>query len=146
MSGDLIINETLDSLFDKKMSKLQKCKEATRAYIVSVLKKYTKQSSVLDDGLIGMEYLKAVNMFEFAKFQEIGDWVFFVQSNYPNYFEKSTSDYYISIGRGSYYRCYKILNKKWPLFEELADNFSDYSRSIYVVSVEIQKSKTIIDI
>jgi hypothetical protein len=41
----------------------------------------------------------------------------------PQHLKFASKDYYDTIARLSYYSCYKIINKQWRLFEELADNF-----------------------
>lgn len=130
----LVSGESLDALINEKLSGLKDCKDITKSYIYSILKKYTNQLFQFDEKLIGIEYLSAASKSDFCKFQEIGDWIFFIQSNYPKFFEKNSSHFYISIGQSSYYRCYKLLNK-WQLFEELADNFVNYSNSIYKIDL-----------
>jgi len=138
--GDMILvsNETLDDLFNRKLIKLKTCKEITKSYIISVLKKYITNKNYFNNQTIGIEYLQAQLNTDFAKFQNIGDWIFFIQSNYPDFFEKSSTSYYTSLGQSSYYKCYKILNKQWVLFEELADNFKEYSKNIHEVKLNIE--------
>jgi hypothetical protein len=99
------------------------CQEDTKAYIVSTFvgfKKYEPKNN-LHSKSITLEYNKAQLEHSFKLYQQIGDWILFAKSMYPESLTAS-GEYYDSIARLSYYKCYGIV-KQWKLYEELADKF-----------------------
>lgn len=131
MDDKLVSSETLESLIIQRVEKINTCQDTTKSYIVGLLKSYIKEPIRFDNKSIGLDYLQACHNIKFEKFQHIGDWIFFIESNYPQYFDDSSKRYYISIGKNSYYKCFILLNKQWNVFEELADNFDIYAEKIY---------------
>ena len=94
----------------------------TKTYINSVFIKFLNADEDLSNKNIILEFAQAKNNYNFNKFQEIGDWILYGLSIFPKYFKNASEEYYITIGQNSYYKCFKMLNNKWPLFEELSDN------------------------
>jgi len=68
-------------------------------------------------------FAQARNKQDFLTYQNLGDWIFFANTIAPKHLQFASKDYYDTIARLSYYSCYKIINREWKLFEELADNF-----------------------
>lgn len=121
----------LNKFFTDELDELN-CKEDVKAYIVSIFDKFKRASDDLSTESITILYSQAKYNQDFQAFQRIGDYIFFSNAFAPESFIVS-EDYYFSIGRLSYYSCYKLINKQWILFEQLADDFvplSTQARSI----------------
>jgi hypothetical protein len=100
------------------------CQEDTKAYIVSTFVGFKKcePSHNLHGKSITLEYNKAQLEHSFKLYQQVGDWILFSKSMYPESLTAS-GEYYDSIAQLSYYKCYRIVNRQWRLYEELADKF-----------------------
>lgn len=106
-----------------KVSRLP-CQEDTKAYIVSTFisfKQYDPKNNLYGKS-ITLEYNKAQLEHSFELYQQVGDWILFTKSIYPESLTAS-GEYYNSIAQLSYYKCYNIVNKQWKLYQELADKF-----------------------
>lgn len=113
--------DEINNLFTQLFSDL-KCRKDTQAYIVSIFNKYKNPYHDLSKNNITLLFAKAREEHNFSLYQNIGDWIFFINTWAPNHFKFSHKDYYDNLARLSYYSCYKLINKKWYLFEELSDN------------------------
>ena len=51
------------------------------------------------------------------------------------FLKETTGEYYSNIARNSYYTCFRLINKTWPVYENMAD---DYPNLIKVVRYNIQ--------
>lgn len=126
-SQDFIQIDSLDSFFQKRIQTLLKYEETTRAYIVNTLSSlkhdYSKDS-------LTIIYAQAQQQSRFDLYQNIGDWILFIQSVCPA--EEKNSEYYNILAQNSYYRCYRILNKEWKVFEELADTFPNLVKDLRI--------------
>lgn len=111
----------LNNYIENKINKLSYSIEL-QSYLIQILK---KPSIDLHNTIIILEYAKAYNNYNFNKFQQIGDWILFSQSIYPNSLNGGTFEYFTSIGQISYFQCYKILKKQWKIYEELSDLLPD---------------------
>lgn len=114
--------KNLTTFFDEVLDELP-CQSDTKAYIVSVFTKYKKADFDLSKDSITLTFSQARNKQDFSTFQNIGDWIFFSKTLISPHLHYASEDYYTTIARLSYYSCYKLINKQWRLFEELADNF-----------------------
>lgn len=119
----MILNENLDDFLDDWIS-VQSEYQETSAYIKSTMKKYIKTENSPINKSIVLMYSDASTSLEFEKFQQIGDWAFFTRVCFPESI-KCEKSLYDGLGRNSYYKCYRLLRRKWPLYKELADRF-DY--------------------
>lgn len=99
------------------------CQADTKAYIVSLFTKYKNTHFDLVDNSITLTFAQARNKQDFSTFQNLADWIFFSKTLVPQSLQAASEDYYTVIGRESYYSCYKLINRQWKLFEEMADNF-----------------------
>jgi hypothetical protein len=102
------------------------CGKETKAYIISIYAKYKNASHDLSKDSLTLLYAQATNKQDFSIYQNLGDWIFvknslFLEKN--ENLKNASKDYYDTLGRLSYYSCYRLINKQWHLFEELADNF-----------------------
>lgn len=120
--------QNLNSFFSIKLENL-KCDDDTKAYIVSVLSKYKNSLGDYSKDSLTLLYAEAKFKQDFYTFQNIGDWLFFCNTLYPEHLSNASMDYYHSIGQLSYYSCYKLINKQWKLYEKMADEFTNLSTS-----------------
>lgn len=110
----------LNSLFVQKVSNLP-CHDHTKSYIAQLM---TKPKDMSKDS-ITLAYAQAKFKYNFEAFKDIGDWLFWAKTISPKHLNHASAEYYDAIAQNSYYYCYRIINKKWPLFEELADIFPE---------------------
>lgn len=101
-----------------------KCHRDTKAYIISIFGKYQSANFDLSNDSVTSLFAQARNKRDFLIYQNLGDWIFFSNTLVPEHLKFASKEYYDTVARLSYYSCYKIIDKKWKLFEELADNFS----------------------
>lgn len=114
--------ENLTDFFSETLKDLP-CHYDTRAYITSIYIKYKVAETDLSKRSLTIEYANAKEKQDFSSFQDIGDWIFFTKTLYPQSLKSASEDYYDTLGRLSYYSCFKLIKKQWRSFEELADNF-----------------------
>jgi len=114
---------SIENLIKPKIDEL-KCEYETKSYIVGIFKKYEKSTSglLLDDSLISL-YNSARAQSNFRMFQDLGDFIFFMQTLFPAYLKNGSSDYFDTIARSSYFYCFKLLKRQWHVYEEMADDF-----------------------
>lgn len=117
------------NLFEEATNKL-KVQDTTKSYIVSTLINY--KSNYIIDIPICIKFSEATFNNDFKQFQEIADFILFAGSIYPAYFKNMNEEYFISLGQMSYLKCYKLINKQWKLYEELADKLPEVTRTINV--------------
>lgn len=122
------LNYNLTEFFSIKLENL-KCDYDTRAYIVSVLERFKTASTDYSKDSLTLLYADAKFRQDFNTFQNIGDWLFFCNTLFPEHLNKASRDYYHSMGRLSYYSCYKLINRQWKLYEKMADEFVYLSHS-----------------
>lgn len=121
---------SLTSFFQKELSSLS-APEPVKAYIVSIFSKYKSSESDLSTESITLLFSKAKFDQDFEKFQNIGDYIFFLNSVFPEGLNSASKDYYYQLAQISYWNCYKKI--RWHLYEELSDRFvelSDNTRKI----------------
>lgn len=108
--------------FEEQLQDLD-CHQDTRAYIVGVFGRYRTADFDLSKESITIYFSEARNRHDFSRYQACADWIFLCHTLMPTHLHYASKEYYDTIARLSYYSCYKILNKQWKTFEELADNF-----------------------
>ncbi len=114
--------KTITSFFDEALQPLS-CEHATKAYIVSIYAKYKSAEHDLSKNSLTLLFAQAKEKQDFMSFQDIGDWIFFANTMAPDHLHDASMDYYHTLGRVSYYSCYRLIKRQWKLFEELSDNF-----------------------
>jgi hypothetical protein len=119
----MVLKESFDDFLDQWIDIESEYWE-TSAYIKATMKKYLRSNDMLGKSVV-LTWFEAKNERSFEKFQDIGDWVFFTSVYLPQSIPCDI-DFYQSVGRSSYYRCYRFLNGTWPVYEELADKFHDF--------------------
>ena len=119
----------INYFFDEIFSDLH-CHRDTKAYIVSIYVKYKSSDLDLSKHSISLEFAQARLKHDFFTYQNLGDWIFFSNTIAPAHLRFASKEYYDTIARLSYYSCYKLINKQWKLFEELADNFPNIETQV----------------
>lgn len=117
-----IFHQTVTSFFDELLVDVE-CQRDTKAYIVSIYGKYRTPEFDLSKDSITLLFAQGRHKQDFLTYQNLGDWIFFANTMVPNYLQSASKEYYDTMARLSYYSCYKLINRQWKLFEELADNF-----------------------
>lgn len=118
---ELILQNEFDKHIYQCVANVPTSLDETRAYIYSIFKSYIRADNDLSRESITLIYADARNTWNFEELQNLGDWIFFVRTIFPESLVVS-ADYYDTIARSSYYRCYRILDGKWKVFEELSDS------------------------
>lgn len=115
--------QKLNTFFGDILSELP-CQSDTRAYIVGVFERQKKPDWQLAHNSITLTFAQAREKQDFITFQNLADYIFFIKTFAPAHFQDASEDYYRTIGQISYYNCYRLINKQWRCFEELADQFT----------------------
>ncbi len=114
--------DDLSKFFEGILSDLN-CNYDTRSYICGIFTKYKTSQFDLSKDSITLLYCQAKEKQDFLTYQTLGDWIFFSNSFAPDHLTDASPDYYRTVAQLSYYSCYKLINKQWKCFEELADRF-----------------------
>lgn len=99
------------------------CRDDTKAYIINIFVSFQECENDLSNSSITLVFAEAKINYDFASYQKLGDWILFAKSIHPEHLKFASPEYYSYIGKSSYDACYRILNKKWVLFQELSDKF-----------------------
>ena len=117
----ILLQCSVGSFFDEALSDLE-CQKDTKAYIISTFDKYkSADNNDLSQYSIAELFVKAKQTNEFAIYQNIGDWIFVCSVVFPQHLKNASKNYYDNMARLSYYACYNIIHRAWPLYEEMAD-------------------------
>ena len=119
---------SLTDYFESQLRSLR-CSREVRAYIVSILSQYRFSEQDLSKVSLTVKFSEAKSSQDFASFQRVGDYLFFANSFSPESLSGASKDYYYALGQLSYYSCYRLLNRSWRLYEELADKFIPLTES-----------------
>jgi hypothetical protein len=117
-----VLHKNISSFFDELLCDLH-CQRDTKAYIVSIYGKYKSAEFDLSKDSVTLLFAQARDKQDFLGYQNLGDWIFFANTIAPQHLQHASKDYYDTVARLSYYSCYKLINREWKLFEELADDF-----------------------
>lgn len=123
----LIVNSDFSNLISNKVDSLN-CNNDTKAYIVSIFKKYDKSEDDFSKESITLLYSSAKFSQNFEKFQLLGDWLFFSEAIFPESLKNASPEYYSTIAKLCYYSCFRLIQRKWPLFAELGDKFEPLTK------------------
>jgi hypothetical protein len=119
--------KSLNDYFQIELQKLE-CEDELKVYIISIFSKYKTSENDLSKQSLTIEYASAKFKRDFAKFQDIGDWIFYTNTLYPESLNNASRNYYYSVGQMSYYSCYTMV-RDWKLYEQMADRFIDLSET-----------------
>jgi hypothetical protein len=132
----LVIENNLNIYFSNQLERL-KTDDIVRAYIVSVLTKYKNTNEDYSKESLTLKYIEAKNRQEFRSFQDLGDYIFFASSIFPESLNNASMEYYYGLGQSSYHYCYILIQRKLPILERLADEFielTNHTREIIFYS------------
>ena len=115
---------SIGSFFEEKFQSLS-CRDDTKAYIVNTFKRYRLADQDLSRQSITLLFSAARQHQNFAEFQNIGDWLFVAETMFPASLAGASIEYYQTLARISYYTCFNLLNRKWVLYQELADCYPE---------------------
>ena len=118
-----LAHKNITNFFEELLNDLQ-CQHDTKAYIISIYGKYKSAQFDLSKDSVTILFAQARNNQDFLTYQNLGDWIFFANTLAPNHLHHASKDYYDTLAKLSYYSCYKLIDRQWKLFEELADNFN----------------------
>jgi len=116
----VIIASKISQFFEESLDGL-KCQSDTKAYLIGLYSSYQLAQNDLSKESITLYYSKAKNNQDFVSYQRLGDWLFYCATVFPQSLSNASPEYYQSIGRLSYYACYRLLQRQWLCYEELAD-------------------------
>lgn len=125
-----ILQNSLDKVILDATKEIN-CQLDTKAYIQSIFKEYIVTNNDLSRNSITMIYLEAKLEYNFSAFKNIGDWLLYTKTLFPQA-QMSQNSYYDIIAKDSYLMCYKILNQKWPLFFELSQQYIELSKQLQI--------------
>lgn len=123
------LHRNISSFFNELLIDLD-CQYDTRSYIVGIFGRYQTTASDLSQDSITLTFAQARYNQDFSIYQNLGDWLFFVNTMAPEHLQFASKDYYDTIAKLSYYSCYRLINRQWKLFEELADNFQSLEKQV----------------
>ncbi len=116
------IHARLSDYFVDELNSLR-CDDLTKSYIVSIFSKFKSDNDDYSKESLTLKYAEAKYKHEFIAFQNLGDFLFFINALFPEYLNNASINYYHSIGQLSYYSCYTIINKQMKVYERLSDEF-----------------------
>jgi hypothetical protein len=119
----------LGKFFDRKID-IPNCPRFTKAYIVDLFIRYIEAEDDLSNRSLTLLYKEALDSGSFDKLQNIGDWLMFTKSLYPDSLTGASIEYYDTLARSAYYKCYLLLKREWLVYEELADQFPYFTETI----------------
>lgn len=126
----LLKNVDLNDFFAKIIRNLPTQHRETGTYIEGIYKKYVSETPNILNKSITLEFIAAKFEYSFIKYQNLGDCLFFLFTIFPGFLNAASPEYYTAIAQNSYYKCYRLLNGQWPLFEDMADNFKIYTAHV----------------
>ncbi len=118
-----IAHKNITNFFEELLNDLE-CQRDTKAYIISIYGKYKSAQFDLSKDSVTILFAQARSNQDFLTYQNLGDWIFFSNTLAPNHLHHASKDYYDTLAKLSYYSCYRLIDRQWKLFEELADNFN----------------------
>jgi hypothetical protein len=130
MATHFVKSATLREFFTTQIESLPNCRQSTKSYIISVFSQPKMEQYNYSNESITLLYAAAKFEPNFQKFQSLGDWLLVAKSLFPASLSEATPEYYDAIAQNCYYKCYTLINKEWPIFEELADTFPSVVRDL----------------
>lgn len=103
-----------------------KVSDEVKAYLSSLFLTMLEKSSendIYNDSIV-LAYLEAKKSGTFDRFRRVGDHITWTATVFPGRLS-AHYDMAIDIARSSYYSCWRLLNKKWSLYEELGNDLPD---------------------
>ena len=136
MTEIILSNNSFDDYLSRNINNIEVSLKETRAYIYSIFRGVMYADGDLSKQSVTLVYADARESQDFAKFQGLADWIFLVRTSFPQSL-RASEDYYDTIARCSYYRCYVILDRKWPCFEEMADRLPSLVEKLQAANIMV---------
>lgn len=135
----------IHNFFIEELEKLD-CQATTRAYITSVLCKYTHNNETnFCQKSVTLVFANAKYKMDFVTFQNLADYVFFCEVVFPQFLRQASKEYYHTVAKLSYYSCYRLINKQMDVYENLADQFTDLTNQTKSIIRNIEKGNHIFE-
>jgi len=125
----VLCSTKLKDLFRQLTSQIKTETRELGPYIEGVLSQYIHAQDDYSKDSVTLRFIQAQAQMNFAGYQKLGDWIFFLSSVFPEAAQQHKTVYSM-IGQSCYKKCFILLNKEWVLYEELADNFVPLSNQI----------------
>lgn len=120
--------KNITNFFEEQLNDLE-CQPDTKSYIISIYDKYKSTQFDLSKDSITILFAQAKNNQDFLTYQNLGDWLFYTKSVFPEHLKNASENYYNSIAQLSYYTCYRMI-RTWKIYEELADKYVPLTKQI----------------
>lgn len=133
----MLVFNNLTAFFEEALTDLN-CRYDTRSYLIRLYSDFRSTQNDLSNHNLTLLFSQAKLTNDFHLHQQLGDYIFWTKTMLPRHFNNS-NDYYENLARLSYYSCYKLINKSWPLYEQLADDFRtlEYQARTKLQSIQI---------
>lgn len=124
--------KNVNAFFEDLFVRLE-CERHTKAYLIQLFSQFKSSEFDLSQESLTLYFAQAKFQQNFLRFQTLADWILFSNVMHPNYLTTCSKDYYHNLGRNSYYSCYRLINRQWPVFEELSDNFIILEQNLRII-------------
>lgn len=111
----------LTAFFEEALVDLN-CRADTKNYLIHLYSDFRSTQNDLSQNNLTILFAQAKTNNDFRLHQQLADYIFWAKTMVPRHFNNS-NDYYENMARLSYYSCYRLINRQWLLYEDLADNF-----------------------
>jgi len=104
----------------------------TRAYLVSVFSQQSNLSKAVcqSEASLFLLFSQARLTSDFATFQDVADWIFFLNAAFEEHLKFASKEFYDGLAQSSYWSCYQLINRKWDLYRELAEDYTSIERQV----------------
>jgi hypothetical protein len=109
--------------FFEELLKDIKCQPDTRAYVIGIYGKYKSAIDDLSKDSVTLLFAQARQTQSFLLYQNLADWIFWAGTIVSEHLKFASQDYYTVLAQNAYYTCYRMTNRQWKCYEELADQF-----------------------
>lgn len=114
--------ESAEDYFNSLVENLN-CRKDTACYIANTLHNYKNSTYDFQNKSLTLIFAEAKFNVSYKLFQDLADYILFMEATFPGALNNASQEYYWSLAQISYFKCYLLLNKTWPLMEEIADRF-----------------------
>ena len=127
------LHGNVTKFFEEMLNDLE-CQQDTKAYIIGIFGKYKTSQFDLSKDSVTLLFSQGRDKKDFLTYQNLGDWLFYSKSMFPQALKNASENYYDAVAQLSYYGCYRII-KTWKIYEELADEFIPLTRQVRSVFI-----------
>ena len=107
-----------------------KCMPETAAYVTGVLREHVleRPKSLTGVSLV-IAFSEACALGSFVHYQRVGDHIVFLETVFPQSIDRE-HELIMSIGQLSYLACHRLMGRRWPVYQELADRLPSLLRDV----------------